>query len=159
MSVWGVAHISAFYRLMVISFCFSLFLLFETSVYVNIHWWLEYLHVYAKNFHLLFLEQSESLRQTEGIAATRAQLGFWWLEAGLDYLQLKWKKNVLVFFKALLLLCWAHWICGTLQSACFPLPVVCFHWGSLSMGILAQWGLPHPTQHTDPASLAVIVIF
>ncbi len=77
-------------------------------------------------------------------------LGFGWLEAGLDYPQLKWKKkNVWVFFKALLLLCWADWICGTLQSACFPLSVVCFHCGSLSMGILAQWGLPHSTQHTS----------
>ncbi len=131
---------------MVISSCFSLFLLFETSVYVNIRRWLEYLHVYAQNFHLLFLEQSESFR--EGIAATRAQLGFWviggwsWLSAA----QVE-KKNVWVFFKALLLLCWADWICGTLQSACFPLSVVCFHCGSLSMGILAQWGLPHSTQH------------
>lgn len=70
--------------------------------------------------------QNRSERQRELLQLVLS-LGFGDLKLVLIIRSSSGKKNVLVFFKALLLLCWAHWICGTLQSACFPLFVVCFH--------------------------------
>lgn len=71
-------------------------------------WLLQYLHVYAHNFHLLFLEQSaaEAWRETRGTAVSRAQLGFHDWEAGPDYARLGWRGVVgggvvdLVFFSS-----------------------------------------------------------
>lgn len=59
-------------------------------------WLLQYLHVYAHNFHLLFLEQSaaEAWRETRGTAVSRAQLGFHDWEAGPDYARLGWRGVV-----------------------------------------------------------------
>lgn len=52
-------------------------------------WLLQYLHVYAHNFHLLFLEQSAAgaWREARGTAVSRTQLGFHDWEAGPDYAQ------------------------------------------------------------------------
>lgn len=53
-------------------------------------WLLQYLHVYAHNFHLLFLEQSAAgaWREAPGTTVSRAQLGFHDWEAGPDYARL-----------------------------------------------------------------------
>lgn len=81
-----------FWRLCSVSCCNSFPVMAErtSAPRCSQPWLLQYLHVYAHNFHLLFLEQSAAgaWREAQRTAVSRAQLGFHDWEAGPDYARL-----------------------------------------------------------------------
>lgn len=86
-----------FWRLCSVSCCNSFPVMAErtSAPRCSQPWLLQYLHVYAHNFHLLFLEQSAAgaWREAQGTAVSRAQLGFHDWEAGPDYARLSGEEG------------------------------------------------------------------